>query len=1696
MVNRAKFYAQPPLHLLAICAVLLMSGPPQSIGQQTLRPRPGSPRSGPIDYKGFVRVIDGDTVEIYQNGSQIGIGILGIDAPPGNTPCGRQATQLLQRLAAGGLYFAEDQTLEFDRRKRRLYYATTRDYRKVAKELIKAGLAHSTHEGKEKEELDADEIEAQGKRIGCLFGGRPLNTLEAAGNNGLASENSEDSQTEKVHPDVEPRMFARAAISLAGGFSHQLVASGFTVPTAFAFLPGGRILVAEKQGVVKVIKNGAILPAPFIDISNRVHDYWDHGLIGISVDPNFATNGYIYLAYTYENNPSDFEGTKTARVSRYTATGDTASPSSELVILGTSVGSSCQNFPAGADCIPSESPSHSVGQIKFDSAGNMFVTAGDGASFNVVDDLALRTLDLSSLAGKILRVSPIGAGLPTNPFWNGSASSNRSKVWGYGVRNAFRFNLRSGSYPYLGDVGWDTWEEINAVTAGVNLGWPCYEGNMQQPGYASKSACQALYAQGPSAVRSGTTIWNHFYAGQQRSSAALGGTFYTGTLYPEKYRGAYFFGDFAQNWLRYITVDASDNVTSGPFDFMFGANGPGQIEQGIDGNLYYLSIASSELRRIVFNGPDTTAPTVTTVAPEGTGIALNALVTATFSELLDPNRITNNLTVVRQSTGQPISGTLVYEGNTQTITFTPSASSQLQANATYLVTVKGGSSGIRDLEGNPLAADRTWTFTTVNPQPPPSGTTNLSSLTWSAMNNGWGPAEINRSNGEQAPGDGVPIRIRGTPFANGIGVHANSDIHYFLGNSCSTFAATIGIDDEVAPNGSVVFQVFGDGVKLYDSGVITGTAAPQNVNVSIAGRHNLQLVVTDADNGNAFDHADWALARVTCSSAPTTTISNVQASGITSTTATITWTTNNVADSQVEYGTTTSYGSATPINSSLVTAHSVELTGLSANTTYHYRVKSRDFRGTLVMSNDGTFITSFAGTTTTYLSDLTWTSMTNGWGPVEKDMSNGEQGTGDGRPLSIRGVVYPKGLGVHAASSIQYSVTGCRTFAADVGIDDEVRPNGSVIFQVFADGTKLYDSGAINGTVAARPVNLNITGKSQLNLVVVDDGGGLNFDHADWGGALVTCGGSPPPTVTITAPAPTLKYKVGDVVAYSGSATDASGTAIPPSRLTWEIIIHHCPNGSCHTHSFITATGSSGDITIPDHGDDSFFEFMLTATDSAGLDSSKAVSIQPQTVQLTLATVPTGLSVVYGGSTLTAPATMTTAVGSKHTVQTPSPQGVNVFSLWSDGGAQQHEITIGTSNLTLTATFTSGGTPLVVSSTSPVNGATGVSVNSAVTATFSRAIDPATLNSSTFSLAPAVTGTATYSAATFTGTFTPSAALQNGTTYTATVKGGATGVKDPGGNSLSADTVWSFTTASATSTAATFVSDLTWTSMTNGWGPVEVDMSNNEQAGGDGRPISIRDIQYLKGLGAHAPSDVRYAIPTGCTTFTANVGIDDEVAPNGSVVFQVWADGTKLYDSGAVTGTMPVQNASANIAGRTQLQLVVTNAGDNNDYDHASWGNAHISCPVTRPPVGISQLSDLNWTFVANGWGPAEKDMSNGEQASGDGRPLSIRGTTYPKGLGIHAGSDIRYNLGGACTTFNAIAGIDDEVGPNGSVVFQVWTDGVKVYDSALTSGTADGKNVSVDLTGKNQLRLVVTDGGDGPAFDHANWANARINCP
>ena len=148
---------------------------------------------------------------------------------------------------------------------------------------------------------------------------------------------------------------------------------------------------------------------------------------------------------------------------------------------------------------------------------------------------------------------------------------------------------------------------------------------------------------------------------------------------------------------------------------------------------------------------------------------------------------------------------------------------------------------------------------------------------------------------------------------------------------------------------------------------------------------------------------------------------------------------------------------------------------------------------------------------------------------------------------------------------------------------------------------------------------------------------------------------------------------------------------------------------------------------------------------------------------------------------------------------------------------------------------------------------------------------------------------------------------------------------------------------------------------------------------------------------------------------------------------------------------------------------------------------------------GVNTLQYERLLYANNGWGPAEKNTSNGEIPAGDGHPLTLNGKRYAQGYGVHSNSELQFSLkgtdGASCSRFTTDIGVDDEVNNRGSVDFQIFLDGVKAYDSGTMTGGSATRTVDLDITGRVDLRLVVTDAGDGGTSDHADWADPRILC-
>src|ERR1044072_2038674 len=221
------------------------------------------------------------------------------------------------------------------------------------------------------------------------------------------------------------------AATLPAGFTETAV-TGFLNPTAMEIAPDGRIFVCQQSGALRVIKNGVLLPTPFISLN--VDPNGERGLLGIAFDPNFSNNNFLYLYYTVTSTP------RHNRVSRFTANGDVVVPGSEAVIL------ELDNLTAATN--------HNGGAIHFGPDGKLYIAVGENATPTNAQTLANRL-------GKMLRINSDGTMPADNPFFKTATGAHRA-IWALGLHNPFTFAFHPGrGRMFINGVGQDAWEEIN-----------------------------------------------------------------------------------------------------------------------------------------------------------------------------------------------------------------------------------------------------------------------------------------------------------------------------------------------------------------------------------------------------------------------------------------------------------------------------------------------------------------------------------------------------------------------------------------------------------------------------------------------------------------------------------------------------------------------------------------------------------------------------------------------------------------------------------------------------------------------------------------------------------------------------------------------------------------------------------------------------------------------------------------------------------------------------------------------------------------------------------------------------------------------------------------------------------------------------------------------------------------------------------
>jgi glucose/arabinose dehydrogenase/PKD repeat protein len=343
--------------------------------------------------------------------------------------------------------------------------------------------------------------------------------------------------TNTAYPDLLP------------GFAKKQLAGGLNHPVVFAFAPNGDIYLGEQTGVILIYRSGAILPTPVVTLNTDSSA--EKGLLGLALDPNFATNGYMYVSYTTLD--------EHAQLSRLTVVSGTASLSSEVVYMK---GNQLQN------------PHHSANDLHIGPDGKLWWAVGD----NVPSITNAQTL--TNIYGKILRFRLDGSIPSDNPFLHVPGAV--PAIYAYGLRNPFRFTFLPNGKAMEEDTGSSYWEEMNTIQPGGNYGWDFYEGNCGSCGYINPA-----YAYG------------HLPIDGAASAIAA----YSGPVFPKQYDNVVFFGDYNRQDIEAVTFDPTFNTQISDTVFDNAAGTIADLQEGPDGNLYFVSIFNNSFSEIYTTGP-------------------------------------------------------------------------------------------------------------------------------------------------------------------------------------------------------------------------------------------------------------------------------------------------------------------------------------------------------------------------------------------------------------------------------------------------------------------------------------------------------------------------------------------------------------------------------------------------------------------------------------------------------------------------------------------------------------------------------------------------------------------------------------------------------------------------------------------------------------------------------------------------------------------------------------------------------------------------------------------------------------------------------------------------------------------------------------------------------------------------------------
>lgn len=351
----------------------------------------------------------------------------------------------------------------------------------------------------------------------------------------------------------------------AAGFADALVVGGLSIPTGVAPLPDGSLVITEKGGALKLFDGATTSVLATVPVCSGS----EMGLLDVVADPDFGTNGYLYLYRTENTGGCGSAIGRSNEVVRVTLAGGTVNLASLTVLL---------------TGIQTDLGNHDGGGLRIGADGTLYVAIGDtGVGDQVAPGNSTNPYaqDLTSLNGKILRINRDGTVPADNPFVG--QPPKRPEIYAYGFRNPWRFGIDPATGRlWVGDVGDLTVEEVTIVSpGGENHGWPSCEGDLP-------AGCPLAGQVAP--------VFTYLHSAGLGVSVT-GGTFGGSAL--GAFAGDYFFGDFGGNRVYRLRPNAArDGITGGLDTVVSGVGGPVDFVTGAGGAIYYVAITSGQVRRL------------------------------------------------------------------------------------------------------------------------------------------------------------------------------------------------------------------------------------------------------------------------------------------------------------------------------------------------------------------------------------------------------------------------------------------------------------------------------------------------------------------------------------------------------------------------------------------------------------------------------------------------------------------------------------------------------------------------------------------------------------------------------------------------------------------------------------------------------------------------------------------------------------------------------------------------------------------------------------------------------------------------------------------------------------------------------------------------------------------------------------------